>query len=152
LIQSSRSSRVSKPPLLLLLERSIAKLTIFLSRFYVFGLLLPVGTSSYPLSHLNLQTILPHLPKHLPIYDPSHHLHQHDQKITPVPFDSSPFVVPGLIRRASSSTSIRFWWTREGALWLWIRRRTWCGRNWKRRLCICRFTWRSTRLKGGRGR
>ncbi|KAL7418093.1 hypothetical protein BDY24DRAFT_437574 [Mrakia frigida] len=60
------------------------------------------GTSSYPISHLSFQPTLPELPEHLPFFNPSRHLEQYGQKVTPFPFDSSPLVLPELIRNAKS--------------------------------------------------
>jgi len=56
------------------------------------------GTSSYPLSHLSLQPTLLNLPERLPTFDPSRHLNQYGETITAVPFDSSPLVLPSLLK------------------------------------------------------
>ena len=72
------------------------------SKLTIRSFVLFLGTSSYPLSHLSLHPTLPELPEHLPTYNPSRHLDQYGHKITPVPFDSSPLVIPHLLRRAKS--------------------------------------------------
>lgn len=56
-----------------------------------------VGTSVAPLSQLLLQPALHHLPPTLAKYNPAEDLEQHGFEITPVPFDTSPFVLPSLL-------------------------------------------------------
>ncbi|KAL7410754.1 hypothetical protein BDY24DRAFT_417610 [Mrakia frigida] len=58
------------------------------------------GTSSYPLSSLSLQPTLRELPEALPIFSSARHLNQFGEKVTFLPFDSSPLVLPDLISNA----------------------------------------------------
>ncbi|KAL7411034.1 hypothetical protein BDY24DRAFT_397485 [Mrakia frigida] len=55
------------------------------------------GTSVAPLSQLHLQPTLHSLPLTLSKYNPKIDLNQHDMDITPVPFDTSPLVLPSLL-------------------------------------------------------
>lgn len=58
------------------------------------------GTSFSPLSQMILGPTLYDLPDYIPTYKPSRDLDQYDTPITPIPFDTSPLILPSLIRES----------------------------------------------------